>query len=158
MHNEHLHIVSLHHRNASIERIGQLHVPEERQEAFLTDLKTALGLEGIAYLTTCNRVEFVMVDEAYFCMGRLQKLFHAFHPDEEAMRDLMANAMVVHGDEAVRHLLRVSSGLESMVLGEREILTQVRKAMEQARTWGLAGDQLRITETMIVEAARQLYS
>ena len=158
MHNEHLHIVSLHHRNASIERIGQLHVPEERQEAFLTDLKTALGLEGIAYLTTCNRVEFVMVDEAYFCMGRLQKLFHAFHPDEEAMRDLMANAMVVHGDEAVRHLLRVSSGLESMVLGEREILTQVRKAMEQARTWGLAGDQLRITERVAVETAKRVFT
>ncbi len=158
MHNEHLHIVSLHHRNASIERIGQLHVPEDRQEAFLTDLKTALGVEGIAYLTTCNRVEFMMVDEAYFCMGRLQQLFQAFHPDEEAMRDLMANAMVVHGDEAVRHLLRVSSGLESMVLGEREILTQVRKAMEQARAWGLAGDQLRITERVAVETAKRVFT
>lgn len=156
--NEHLHIVSLHHRNASIERIGQLHVPEDRQEAFLSDLKETLGVQGIAYLTTCNRVEFMMVDETYFCMGRLQQLFQAFSPNEDAMRDFMANAMVVHGDEAVRHLLRVSSGLESMVLGEREILTQVRMAMEQARKWNLAGDQLRITERVAVETAKRVFT
>ena len=150
VHTEHLHIVSLHHRNAAIERIGQLHVPEDRQAAFLEQLKDTLGVQGIAYLTTCNRVEFMMVDESYFCMGRLQQLFQAFSPDEAAMRDLMANAMVVHGEEAARHLLRVSAGLESMVLGEREILTQVRTAMEKSRQWGLAGDQLRITERIAV--------
>ena len=156
--NEYLHIVSLHHRNAAIERIGQLHVPEDRQAEFLGALKEKLGVQGIAYLTTCNRVEFIMVDETYFCMGRLQQLFEAFSPDEEAMRDLMANAMVVHGDEAVRHLLRVSSGLESMVLGEREIITQVRTAMEKARTWGLSGDQLRITERIVVETAKRVFT
>ncbi|MGB0171094.1 MAG: glutamyl-tRNA reductase [Flavobacteriales bacterium] len=158
MHTDHLHIVSLHHRNVAIERIGQMHVPEDRQAAFLEQLKATLGVEGIAYLTTCNRVEFMMVDEAYFCMGRLQQLFQAFSPDEEAMRDLMANAMVVHGEEAARHLLRVSAGLESMVLGEREILTQVRTAMEKARQWGVAGDQLRITERIAVETAKRVFT
>ena len=158
MHTDHLHIVSLHHRNVAIERIGQMHVPEDRQAAFLEQLKATLGVEGIAYLTTCNRVEFMMVDESYFCMGRLQQLFQAFSPDEEAMRDLMANAMVVHGEEAARHLLRVSAGLESMVLGEREILTQVRTAMERARQWGMAGDQLRITERIAVETAKRIFT
>ena len=158
VHTEHLHIVSLHHRNAAIERIGQLHVPEDRQPAFLEQLKDTLGVQGIAYLTTCNRVEFMMVDESYFCMGRLQQLFQAFSPDEAAMRDLMANAMVVHGEEAARHLLRVSAGLESMVLGEREILTQVRTAMEKSRQWGLAGDQLRITERIAVETAKRVFT
>ena len=158
VHTEHLHIVSLHHRNAAIERIGQLHVPEDRQAAFLEQLKDTLGVQGIAYLTTCNRVEFMMVDESYFCMGRLQQLFQAFSPDEAVMRDLMANAMVVHGEEAARHLLRVSAGLESMVLGEREILTQVRTAMEKSRQWGLAGDQLRITERIAVETAKRVFT
>lgn len=155
---EHLHIVSLNHRNAAIERIGQLHVPEERQQSFLTDLKSTLGVQGIAYLTTCNRVEFMMVDESYFCMGRLQLLFQAFNPSEEDMRELMAKAMVVHGEEAARHLLRVSSGLESMVIGEREILTQVRTALEKARQWGMAGDQLRITERIAVETAKRIFT
>ena len=158
MHTDHLPIVSQHHRNVAIERIGQLHVPEDRQPAFLEQLKATLGVQGIAYLTTCNRVEFVMVDESYFCMGRLQQLFQTFSPDEDAMRDLMANAMVVHGEEAARHLLRVSAGLESMVLGEREILTQVRTAMERARQWGMAGDQLRITERIAVETAKRVFT
>ena len=55
-----------------MERIGQFHVPEDRQEVFLSRAETQLGLQGMAYLTTCNRVEFIMVDEAYFCMGRLR--------------------------------------------------------------------------------------
>ena len=91
-------------------------------------------------------------------MGRLQQLFQTFQPNEEDMRTLMASAMVLHGEEAVRHLLRVTAGLESMVLGEREILTQVRSAMERSREWKLAGDQLRITERIAVETAKQVFT
>ncbi len=155
---EHLHIVSLNHRNAPVERIGRLHVPEERQQAFLTQLKSDLGVQGIAYLTTCNRVEFILVDEAYFCMGRLQQLFQAFDPDTVELRSLMGTAMVLHGEEAARHLLRVTAGLESMVIGEREILTQMRSALERSRGWKLAGDQLRITERVAVETAKQVFT
>ena len=155
---EHLHIVSLNHRNAPVERIGRLHVPEARQQAFLTQLKSDLGVQGIAYLTTCNRVEFILVDEAYFCMGRLQQLFQAFDPDSVELRSLMGTAMVLHGEEAARHLLRVTAGLESMVIGEREILTQMRSALERSRGWKLAGDQLRITERVAVETAKQVFT
>lgn len=158
MRQEHLHIVSVNHRNAPIERIGRLHVPEDRQHQFLTELKASLGLRGLAYLTTCNRVEFIIVDDAYFCMGRLQQLFQAFQPDAAELRSLMGTAMVLHGEEAARHLLRVSSGLESMVLGEREILTQLRSAMEMSREWGLGGDQLRITERIAVETAKKIFT
>ena len=158
MRQDHLHIVSLNHRNAPISRVGSLHVPEERQEAFLNELKNTLGVQGLAYLTTCNRVEFILVDEAYFCMGRLQQLFQAFAPDDAELRSLMGTAMVLHGEDAARHLLRVSAGLESMVLGEREILTQIRSALERSRQWGLAGDQLRITERIAIETAKQVFT
>lgn len=158
MRQEHLHIVSLNHRNAPIERIGQLHIPEDSQQTFLKQLKEKLEVQGIAYLTTCNRVEFILVDEAYFCMGRLQQLFQAFAPDPAELRSLMGTAMVMHGEEAARHLLRVSAGLESMVLGEREILTQMRSALEKSRQWKLAGDQLRITERVAVETAKQIFT
>jgi len=155
---DHLHIVSLNHRNAPVERIGRLHVPEDRQQDFLSQLKSRLGVQGIAYLTTCNRVEFIMVDEAYFCMGRLQQLFQAFEPDAAELRSLMGTAMVLHGEEAARHLLRVSAGLESMVIGEREILSQMRSALERSRQWQLAGDQLRITERMAIETAKRIFT
>lgn len=158
MHMDRLHIVSLNHRNAPLERIGRLHIPEDRQQAFLSELKASLGVKGLAYLTTCNRVEFILVDEAYFCMGRLQQLFQAFDPDPVELRSLMGTAMVLHGEEATRHLLRVGAGLESMVLGEREILTQMRSALERARRWGLAGDQLRITERIAIETAKQIFT
>lgn len=158
MKQDHLHIVSINHRNAPISRIGSLHIAEERQEDFLKALKETLGVQGLAYLTTCNRVEFILVDEAYFCMGRLQQLFQTFAPDDAELRSLMGTAMVLHGEEATRHLLRVSAGLESMVLGEREILTQIRSSLERSRQWGLAGDQLRITERIVVETAKRVFT
>lgn len=104
MRQDHLHIVSLNHRNAPISRVGSLHVPEERQEAFLNELKNTLGVQGLAYLTTCNRVEFILVDEAYFCMGRLQQLFQAFAPDDAELRSLMGTAMVLHVKDYYKHL------------------------------------------------------
>ena len=45
-----------------------------------------------------------------------------------------------------------------MVLGEREILTQMRSALENSRQWKLAGDQLRITERIAVETAKQVFT
>lgn len=131
---------------------------EDRQREFLTGLKSALGVRAMAYLTTCNRVEFILIDDAYFCMGRLQQLFQAFGPDAAELRSLMGTAMVLHGEDAARHLLRVGSGLESMVLGEREILTQIRGAMERSREWGLGDDQLRITERIAVETAKRVFT
>ena len=44
---EHLHIVSLNHRNTTIDQVGRLHVPEDRQQAFLTGLKEQLGVRNI---------------------------------------------------------------------------------------------------------------
>ena len=68
--------------------------------------------------------------------------------------DLMANAMVVHG-EAARHL-RVSAGLESM-LGERGSYPSAH-CHGETRQWGLAGDQLRITERIAVETAKRVFT
>ena len=82
MKQEHFHIVSLNHRNTTIDQVGGLHVPEDRQQAFLTGLKEQLGVQGITYLDL-QPGGFMLVDEAYFCMGRLQQLFQFFQPDEE---------------------------------------------------------------------------
>ena len=67
---EHLQILSLNFQHASIEDVGLLHVAPDEQPAVLTNWKIQLGLQGIVFLSTCNRVEFIMSDEKYFCMGR----------------------------------------------------------------------------------------
>ena len=80
---EHLQIISLNVQHASVEDIGWLHVPIEQQPNVLSKWIKELELEGMVFLTTCNRVEFIMSDEKYFCTGRTSQLLGHFqlpHP------------------------------------------------------------------------------
>ena len=155
---EHLQILSLNFQHASIEDVGLLHVAPDEQPAVLTNWKIQLGLQGIVFLSTCNRVEFIMSDEKYFCMGRQAHLMQQFGLAPEAFTRIMGAVQVYRGEPAMRHLMRVASSLESMVLGEREILTQVREAFDLAMKHRLAGDRLRVTGRSVVETAKKVFT
>jgi len=155
---EHLQILSLNFQHASIEDVGLLHVAPDEQPAVLTNWKIQLGLQGIVFLSTCNRVEFIMSDEKYFCMGRQAYLMQQFGLAPEAFTRIMSAVQVYRGEQAMRHLMRVASSLESMVLGEREILTQVREAFDLAMKHRLAGDRLRVTGRSVVETAKKVFT
>jgi len=155
---EHLQILSLNFQHASIEDVGLLHVAPDEQPAVLTNWKIQLGLQGIVFLSTCNRVEFIMSDEKYFCMGRQAHLMQQFGFAPEAFTRIMGAVQVYRGEQAMRHLMRVASSLESMVLGEREILTQVREAFDLAMKHRLAGDRLRVTGRSVVETAKKVFT
>ena len=155
---EHLQILSLNFQHASIEDVGLLHVAPDEQPAVLTNWKIQLGLQGIVFLSTCNRVEFIMSDEKYFCMGRQAHLMQQFGLAPDAFTRIMAAVQVYRGEQAMRHLMRVASSLESMVLGEREILTQVREAFDLAMEHRLAGDRLRVTGRSVVETAKKVFT
>ena len=155
---EHLQILSLNFQHASIEDVGLLHVALENQPAVLTNWKIQLGLQGIVFLSTCNRVEFIMSDDKYFCMGRQAQLLQGFDLGPEAFTRLMSAVRIYRGEQAMRHLMRVASSLESMVLGEREILTQVRQAFDLAIKHRLAGDRLRVTGRSVVETAKKVFT
>ena len=155
---EHLQILSLNFQHASIEDVGLLHVAPDEQPAVLNNWKIQLGLQGIVFLSTCNRVEFIMSDEKYFCMGRQAFLMQQFGLAPEAFTRIMAAVQVYRGEQAMRHLMRVASSLESMVLGEREILTQVREAFDLAMKHRLAGDRLRVTGRSVVETAKKVFT
>lgn len=92
-------------------------------------------------LATCNRVEIYAVAEEACAVRKAAKAALAdaagLSPDE--LRDVVR---VHRGDDAVRHALRTACGLESMVLGEREILGQMRRAREAAERDGTAGPML----------------
>ena len=155
---EHLQILSLNFQHASIEDVGLLHVAPENQPQALGKWCDTLELKGIVFLSTCNRVEFIMSDDKYFCVGRTTQLLQHFNLEPEALSRVMGALQTYRGKDAMRHLMRVASSLESMVLGEREILTQVREAFDLAMTHRLAGDHLRVTGRSVVETAKKVFT
>lgn len=154
---ENLQILAITHKQVPLTLIGKLHLDDASRQQTLTEIKTRLGLDEVAYLSTCNRVEFIFSLPTYFCKGRQNQLLDILGitgPDKA----MLLNGMVAYrGQDAFRHLLEVGASLDSMVIGEREIITQVRKAFDEAREYGLSGDFLRIVARKVVETSKKVY-
>lgn len=155
---EHLQILSLNVQHASVDDVGLLHIAPENQPAQIAAWVAELELQGMVFLSTCNRVEFILSDDKYFCMGRTTQLLQGFGLEPAALGRVAAALQAYRGEEAMRHLMRVASSLESMVLGEREILTQVREAFDLAMEHRLAGDRLRVAGRSVVETAKKVFT
>ncbi len=116
------------------------HLPSE-DPGSLRDLHRALGVDELVYVPTCNRVEFVVADTRHTpdseLLGRVFGYFARLRgvlPDPTWRR-----AFHVHrGDAAVRHLFRVACSLDSMVVGEAQILGQVKRAYHASHAAGIA--------------------
>ena len=74
------------------------------------------------------------------------------------MEKYLPNFEIYQGSDAVMHLFNVASSLDSMVIGEREIITQVRTAYEKASALSLTGDLLRLVIKKTIQIAKEVYS
>lgn len=126
----------------------------------MSHLKNELNLSEIMYLSTCNRVEFIFVAEAAADEDFIRKFVTAFntHWDLEHVESVSKKARYWNGINAVNHLVEVASSLDSMVLGEREIITQVRNAYNYSKDAGLSGDMIRIVIRQTIETAKRVYT
>jgi glutamyl-tRNA reductase len=134
----HIVVVGLNHRSAPIELRERLAFRREQLPGAFAALRREIGLEESAILSTCNRVEiYAAVPTLDGAVGRLQQFFsrHA----RIAPPELAGRLYDLAEPHSVRHLFSVASGLDSMVLGEAEILRQVKHAYEAAQEFGAAG-------------------
>ncbi len=152
--------IAITHKNFDLDLIGRFHVnPEERMER-LSQLKSQLGLEELMYVSTCNRVELVFTLPHFLCPGVTAKVLGSLMPEieENTLRDIAYRAERYNGAETVEHLLKVASSIDSLVVGEREIITQLRKAYEECAGYRLTGDTLRLLIAQCVKSAKEIYT
>ncbi|NQX90767.1 MAG: glutamyl-tRNA reductase [Flavobacteriales bacterium] len=138
--------------------IGKLHVDDSKKTSLLQSIQKKLNFKEIAYLNTCNRVEFFVNCSDYICPGRLKELLSFFCYRDEDLDQFINSAVIYEGSDAVHHLLSVASSLESMVLGEREILAQVKKSFEFAKEAGTNGHVLNLVSKTTVHIAKKVFS
>jgi glutamyl-tRNA reductase len=91
-------------------------------------------------VSTCNRTEVYSVSNGHSSAARLLDFLSAH--SGIAVEELFPHLYTLEEEEAVRHLFRVSCGLESMIVGEYEVLGQIRQAMEHAEAGGMASHPL----------------
>lgn len=155
-----LHTVAFTHRNLPVSEIGNLHIDPQDQKERLSAFKVAMNLHELMFLSTCNRVEFLFVTDDIVDHSFLHRFFNALYPNlNEEQRHLFADSAEDYtGINAVEHLFSVASSVESMVVGEREIITQVRNAFEDCRKMQLTGDTIRLVMRHTIETAKKVYT
>ena len=155
-----LKIISLNIKKASPEAIGKLYAEGGVLGARLAHLKHTLGLQELMYLSTCNRTEFLIRTSSQLDAHYLESVLLAFNDNlrQEEILDLLSKLDIYEGSEAILHLTNVASSLDSMVVGEREIITQVRNAYDFSKSLGLTGDLLRLVVRHSIVTAKQIYS
>src|SRR5882762_6985363 len=125
------------HKTAPVELREQLAVQQSAIADLAFVLKCFGHLDEIVLLSTCNRVESYGTTRR--ATGHIRSLLQLLCPEP---RDLDPHIYLYEDAAAVRHLLRVAAGLDSMVLGETEITGQIKNAYEIARNAGLTGREL----------------
>ena len=140
------------HVTAPIELRERVAFPTHQLPDALRALRESLRLEEVAILSTCNRTEL-------YCWaphtdpGAILDWVSSYHHMDRGR--LSQSAYLHHDQAAVRHTMRVAAGLDSMVLGEPQILGQVKDAWDIARDTGTLGPELdRLSQHTLSTAKR----
>lgn len=147
-------VIGASHRSAPLELLEAMAIDADHLDKALDDLLGREHLSEAVVVSTCNRTEVYVVAERFHgAFGDVRDFFSdlTFLPPDRFADELV----VSHDDDAVRHLFRVAAGLESAVVGEHEILGQVRTAWERARQQGSAGSTLNLLFRHALEAGKR---
>lgn len=157
---EHFKVIAITHRINGLNEVGKFHINDVDQQQRLNNLKSFAKLDELMYLSTCNRVEFYFVTKQNLDDEFLIKFFNGFNPEWSATQLLQIIKSIEHysGEEAIKHVFNVASSLDSMIVGEREIITQVREAFEKSKEMKLTGDCIRLVLKKTIETAKEIYS
>ncbi len=134
-------VVGVSHHSASVDLLEQVAVAPSTVPKLLDDLGSAPHVEEVMLLATCNRVEvYAEVDRFHGGVGGIAELL-ARHSG--IALEALTPHLYVHFEEAVaQHLFSVASGMDSMLVGERQVLGQVRAAFRLAQDHGSVGTGL----------------
>lgn len=144
--------LGLNHKTAPVELREKVAFDPERLPEALADLR-AHGIDEAAILSTCNRTELYGV----IAPEQSEALLDWLHRWHQLPRDVLREHLYLHvGEEAVRHIMRVASGLDSLVLGEPQILGQMKQAYADAQRAGCLGSHLDRLFQQVFAVAKQV--
>lgn len=153
-------ILTVTHREVPLEDIGSFILPHSEEQPLqdlLVDLKNTFQLSEFLYIATCNRVIFLFHKDTTLDIPFLHRFFQQVNPDlsQEKIQESVA---IYEGNEAIIHLYEVAASIDSLVVGEREIMRQIRDGYHQCDAWNLTGDHIRLLMKYLVQAIKEVYA
>jgi len=157
---KYLKVIAFTHKQIELKELGKLVICQENLTDKLRRVKLQFDIPEIFYLATCNRVEFIMAANRVVDNDFAERFIETLDIGlcSEHVGIFMQGASIYEDNEALNHLLRTSCSLESMIVGEKEIFPQMRKAYESCKEEGLTGDYLRMVMNTVVKTAKEVYT
>jgi len=140
---DHIGVVGLSYRHASVEDVARFAIPKTEIEARLPELRAALRGAEVVFLATCNRVEVIFAMRDDSAAGDLRgAVFRALRGRDPELGEAAEALRAWTGEAAVEHVFLLACGLNSAQAGEHEITAQLRGAWDLARTSDVCGPTL----------------
>jgi len=133
-------MAGVNHRSAPLELREKVAVPDGQAQHVMRTLARDLGLDEVLVLSTCNRTEVYWASQEEI---EPRRVFQAMpYLEQKDVQKLEPVIYACRAEEAAAHLFSVACGLDSMVLGESQIVAQVKGAYQDSRACGCAGPSL----------------
>lgn len=150
-------VLGLSHKTAPIAVRERVAVPKGEVEEVLSTLRSLPGVREAAVLSTCNRMELYAAAHEGHDEAQVERTLLSYVA-ERGGRDVVPHLSVRRGPEAVHHLFRVASSLDSLVVGEPQILGQLKDAIKKAEASRSLGPELQMAMRGAVKVAKRVRS
>lgn len=157
---KYLKVITFTHKQTDLKDLGKLVICNDSLVGRLKSIQNQFEIPELFYLATCNRVAFILATPQTIDKNFIRNFLTGLNTglDDVHLERMLSSAEIYSNEDALRHMLRTSCSLESLVVGEKEILAQVRKAYEHCREAGLTGDYLRMVMSRVVKTAKEVYT
>jgi len=151
-------VIGLNHRTAAVSVRERVAVPSDELPGVLAALHAAPAIREVMLLSTCNRMEVVCVPRGTDRREAVERTIEGFLAARgEVSREALAPVLYRHwGRDAALHLMRTAASLDSLVVGEPQILGQVKDAFEAACAAGTVGSTLHLVLQRVFSVAKRV--
>jgi glutamyl-tRNA reductase len=148
-------VLGLNHNSAPVEIREKLAVDGDELGEIYTEVMANDRIYEAMIISTCNRVEYYIVTDDFLC--NIETVLEILSDHCGMDRSDLRKYTYIHcGEDSVRHIFRVASGLDSLVMGEPQIFGQVKDAFEACKVYGGAGTFIRKLEEYTIKTTKKV--
>lgn len=143
-------VVGLSYKKADAEMRGKFSLDEKSKQSLLQQAKSE-GIENIVLISTCNRTEIYGFAQHPFQLIKL-----LCDNSEGTVEDFQKVAYIYKNKEAITHIFRVGTGLDSQILGDFEIISQIKQGFVESKKQNLANNYLERLTNAVIQASKRV--
>lgn len=157
-------VVTMTHKTTSVQRLKDYLIDDKTETDYpirrLTELKESFQMDELFYLNTCNRVTFFFTSKREVNRDFLVDLFHFINPmlREDLIERHLNVTKVFTGKSALEHIFSIAASIDSLIIGEREIIGQLKDAYAKSSKHQLSGDSIRLVMEKLVVFSKKIHN